>query len=76
MDSDFRAFWLAPVTWNILGYSLFWDGIHKGFSFRDSLSKDNILAINEAAAPGNTKKETKFGLSVEKNFPTEFATKS
>ena len=23
MDSNFRAFWLAPVTWNILGYSLF-----------------------------------------------------
>ena len=25
MDSNFRAFWLAPVTWNILGYSLFWE---------------------------------------------------
>ena len=23
MDSNFRMFWLAPVTWNILGYSLF-----------------------------------------------------
>ena len=23
MDSNFRAFWLAPVTWNILGYSPF-----------------------------------------------------
>ena len=23
MDSNFRAFGLAPVTWNILGYSLF-----------------------------------------------------
>ena len=23
MDSNFRAFWLAPVTWNILRYSLF-----------------------------------------------------
>ena len=23
VDSNFRAFWLAPVTWNILGYSLF-----------------------------------------------------
>ena len=25
VDSNFRAFWLAPVTWNILGCSLFWD---------------------------------------------------
>ena len=23
VHSNFRAFWLAPVTWNILGYSLF-----------------------------------------------------
>ena len=23
VDSNFRAFWLDPVTWNILGYSLF-----------------------------------------------------
>ena len=23
VDSNFRAFWLAPVTQNILGYSLF-----------------------------------------------------
>ena len=23
VNSNFRAFWLAPVTWNILGYSLF-----------------------------------------------------
>ena len=26
--------------------------------------KDRILAVNEAAAPANTKKETKFGLLV------------
>ena len=30
-----------------------------------TVSKDEILAVNEAAAPTNTaKKETKFGLSV------------
>ena len=23
VESNFRTFWLAPVTWNILGYSLF-----------------------------------------------------
>ena len=23
VDSNFRAFWLVPVTWNIHGYSLF-----------------------------------------------------
>ena len=63
VDCNFRAFWLAPVTRNIRGYSLFWDGIQNGFSFRDSF-KRWILAVNEAAAPTNTKKETKFGLSV------------
>ena len=63
MDSNFRAFWLAPVTQNIREYSLFWDRIQNGFSFRDSF-KRWILAVKEAAAPTNTKKETKFGLSV------------
>ena len=63
VDCNFRAFWLAPVTRNIRGYSLFWDGIQNGFSFRDSF-KRWILAVNEAAAPANTKKATKFGLSV------------
>ena len=29
-----------------------------------AVSKDEFLAGNEAAAPANTKKETKFGLSV------------
>ena len=29
-----------------------------------TVSKDEILVVNEAAAPTNTKKETKFGLSV------------
>ena len=28
-----------------------------------TVSKDKILAVNEAAAPTNTKKETTFGLS-------------
>ena len=33
-----------------------------------TVSKDEIVAVKEAAAPANTKKETKFDLSVEKNF--------
>ena len=46
-----------------------------------TFSKDEILAINEAAVPTNTKKETKFGLSVftgrqKKKIRTVFATKS
>ena len=28
-----------------------------------TVSKDEILAVNEASAPTNTKKETKFGFS-------------
>ena len=31
-----------------------------------TVSKDAILAVNEAAVPTNTKKETKFGLLVFK----------
>ena len=31
-------------------------------SLFETVSKDEILAVNEAAAPTNTKKETKFGL--------------
>ena len=46
-----------------------------------TVSKDNILAVNEAAAATNTKKETKSSLSAftgrqEEKFLTEFATKS
>ena len=29
-----------------------------------TVSKDEILGVNKAAAPTNTKKKTKFGLSV------------
>ena len=42
VDSNFCAFWLAPVTRNILGYSLFWDGIQNDFSFRDSFEGRNF----------------------------------
>ena len=38
MDSNFGTFWLAPVTRNILGYSLFWDEIQNDISFRYSYS--------------------------------------
>ena len=33
-----------------------------------TVSKDEIVAVKETAAPANTKKETKFDLQVEKNF--------
>ena len=39
VDNDFRAFWLAPVTRTIIGYSLFWDGNQNGFSFPDSFER-------------------------------------
>ena len=50
MDSNFRAFCFG-----------------KGFKMAclvATVSKDKILAVNEAAAPSSTEKETKFGLSV------------
>ena len=52
VDRDFHAFWLAPVTWNILGYSPFWNRIqnHTASHFV-TVSKDEILAVNEAAVP-------------------------
>ena len=65
MDSNFRAFCLDAVTLNILGYSLFWDGIQNGFSFRDSFERWNFSAKwIEAVAPTNTRKEAKFVLFV------------
>ena len=33
-----------------------------------TVSKDEIVAVKEAAAPANTKNEAKLDLSVEKNF--------
>ena len=45
-----------------------------------TVSKDKILAVNETAAPTNTKKHKIWLVgvywSIEKNFLTEFATKS
>ena len=43
--------------------SLFGTGFKMASRFV-TFSKDEILAVNEAATPINTKKETKFGLSV------------
>ena len=68
MDSEFRAFWLAPVTRNILGYSMFRDGIQNGFSFRDSFERWNCSGKGSSKYQANTKNETKLDLSVEKNF--------
>ena len=42
MDSNFHTFWLAPVTQNILRYSLFWDGIQNGFLFRNGFERWNF----------------------------------
>ena len=63
VNSNFRAFWWVPVTWNILGYSLFFDRSQDGVSFRD-IFRQKIWGINEAVVQTNTKKATKFGLSV------------
>ena len=62
MDSDFRASWLTPVLVLSLDIRSFGRGFKMAFRFATVL-KDEILAVNEAAAPKNTQKETKFGLS-------------
>ena len=45
MDSNFRAFWLAPVTRNILGYSLFCEGEKDGASFRENFRRRNWRSV-------------------------------
>ena len=62
MDSDFRASWLTAVLGLSLDIRSFGRRFKMAFRFT-TVSKDEILAVNEAAAPKNTKKETKFGLS-------------
>ena len=42
-NSNFRAFLLAPVTRNILGYSLFCDRSQDGVSFRDIFGRRNFV---------------------------------
>ena len=41
VDSNFRAFWLAPVAWNILGYSLFCERREKWRFFSWKLQRRN-----------------------------------
>ena len=61
LNSNFCAFWLVPVTRNILGYSLFCDQSRDGVCF-ETFSKDEIWAINEAVVQANTKKATSFNV--------------
>ena len=42
VNSTFRTFWLAPVTRNILGYSLFCDRSQDGVSLRDIFGTRNL----------------------------------
>ena len=63
MDSNFRAFWLAPVTRNILGYLLFWDGTQNGFLFRDRFGKMKFNGKWSRCA-NKYQEETKFGMLV------------
>ena len=48
VDNNFRAFWLAPVTWNILGYSLICERREKRLRFA-KISEEEIVAVIEAA---------------------------
>ena len=68
MNSNFRAFWLANVTRNILGYSplaiLCFATEAKMASRFETFLEDEIWAINEQVVQTNTKRATNFGLSV------------
>ena len=46
MDSNFHEFWFAPVTWNILGYSLFCERREKWHVAR--FAKVSVEEIEEA----------------------------
>ena len=61
LNSNFCAFWLVPMTRNILGYLLFCDQSQDGVCFK-TFSKDEIWAINEAVLKANTKKATSFNV--------------
>ena len=66
MNSNFRAFWLAPVTRDILGYSLFCD---RNQDAVETFSEDEICTINEAVVQKikikkKTKKATNFRFTV------------
>ena len=78
MNSNFRAFWLAPVTRNILGYSLFCDRIQNGFSFRDSSERWNFSGKWSSCANKYQERDKIWLLgvywSVGEKFLTEFAT--
>ena len=84
MNSNFRAFWLAPVTRDILGYSLFCD---RNQDAVETFSEDEICTINEAVLQKIKKKKKEsqesdelslYGVhwSVENYFHPEFVTKS
>ena len=65
VNSNFCAFWLAPITRNILGYSLFCDWSQNGILLLDmTVRKDEIWTMNEAATHTNMEEATSFGLSV------------
>ena len=63
VNSNFRAFWLAPVTRISLAIHCFATGAKMASRFK-TFSVDEIWAINEAVVQRNTKKATNFGLSV------------
>ena len=56
-------FWRV-LTRNILAYSLFWDRIQNSFLFRDTFERWNFSGKWSSCTWTNTKKETKFSLSV------------
>ena len=67
MNSNFREFWLAPVTQNILAIHCFATETKMASRFEKFLEEMEFLeiwAINEAVGQTNTKKATNFSLSV------------
>ena len=64
VDSNLRMSWLAPITENILGYSMFCDRSQDMASRFKTFSVHGIWAINEAVVQTNTKKAMNFGFSV------------
>ena len=65
MVTFIEIFWLAPVSRNILGYSLFCNCSQYGvsFNFQDVFEKRK-LSEKWSSSTKNTKKATNFSLSV------------
>ena len=57
VESNFRAFWLAPVTWSILGYSLFCEWREKWRVVSRKFHKKKLWPLMKRPFPKTQRKQ-------------------